>query len=296
MIFDIRRYSVHDGPGIRTTVFFKGCPLDCWWCHNPESQHTQPELIVRENLCIGCGKCAEACPQGSTWQEGTTLHYNRQQCTLCGKCVAACMASAREIVGRQMSVEQVMRQVERDIPFYDESGGGVTFSGGEPVLQWQFLVELLKACKSLELHTALDTCGFAAWDVLQRVAEYTDLFLYDLKHTDPELHLRYTGVPLAPILDNLERLAGLGKRIFLRLPLIPGINDDEANLRRLGQLAAGLPAIEQIDLLPYHHSAAAKYQRLDRVYRLPETQPPGESLEATVTLLQAYGINIKTGG
>jgi len=296
-VFDIRKYSIHDGPGIRTTVFLKGCPLDCWWCHNPESQLPDPEPMLRPNLCIACGECVATCPQGAISQQGSRLTWERELCISCGDCAAGCMSGAREMAGRSMTSAEVLAEIERDRLFYEESGGGVTFSGGEPLFQHRFLVDLLRACRQLELHTAIDTSGFASWEVFEQVLPYTDLVLYDLKHSDPELHLRYTGAPLAPILRNLERLAQRGTPLWLRVPVVPGLNDDEANLRRVGELAAGLPNLLQVNLLAYHRSAASKYERLGRSYRLPDTPAASDELmESAASLLRSYGLAVVIGG
>src|SRR5512143_1245373 len=194
MVYDIMRFSTRDGPGIRTTVFFKGCPLSCWWCHNPESQSPQREVILREQRCIRCGACLEACPHHAiAWRDGEPF-TDRAVCERCGICTSGCYAEVRQIVGREMTVEQVVAEIAPDTAFYDESQGGVTFSGGEPLLQPDFLLALLQACKTRDLHTAIDTSGFAAWDTLDRIRCFTDLFLYDLKVIDDERHREFTGV------------------------------------------------------------------------------------------------------
>ncbi len=216
---------------------------------------------------------------------------------LCGACVEACYAEAREIVGREMTVAQVMAEIEQDIPFYDESGGGVTFSGGEPLLQQRFLLALLQACSEQGLHTALDTCGFAAWETLDSVREYVDLFLYDLKLMDEGKHRKFTGVSNGVILGNLRMLSQRGHDIILRVPLIPGVNDDEQNLRQTGMFAAALPHLSRVDILPYHHIAIDKYKRLNKVYNLPETRPPAEERTAEIAkILEEFGLQVKIGG
>ena len=296
-VFDIRKYSIHDGPGIRTTVFLKGCPLDCWWCHNPESQSIAPEPMLRPNLCIACGECAAVCPEGAIQREGDRLTWDRALCASCGECAEACLAGAREMAGRVMSVSAVMAEIERDRLFYEESGGGVTFSGGEPLLQWRFLGELLRACREQDLHTTLDTSGFAAWEVFEHILPHTNLVLYDLKHTDAQRHLQVTGAALEPILRNLERLSARGVPLWLRVPLVPGINDDEAHLNRVGELAARLPGIHQVCLLAYHPMAESKYERLGRPYRLPATPAPtDEQMGAAASLLRSYGLVVNIGG
>jgi len=297
LVFDIQRFSIHDGPGIRTTVFLKGCPLHCPWCHNPESQAPVPELLLWPERCIGCAACLDACRHGAIARDGTGVITDLALCTACGACAEACYAEARVLVGRTMSVAQVMAEVERDVVFYDQSGGGVTLSGGEPLAQSDFLLALLRALRRRGLHTALDTCGHAPWQVLDRVRPYVDLFLYDLKLMDDARHRRITGVSNATILDNVRALAAAGHRLRLRVPIIPGVNDDEANVRALGAFAAALPGLDGVDLLAYHPTARDKYRRLNRNYPLPDLHPPSESDMAVVAQrLRAAGNDVRIGG
>ena len=296
-IFDIKKYSIHDGPGIRTTVFFKGCPLHCRWCHNPESQQAGKEMIYRQNRCLGCRACLAACEQGAiAWVDDRPV-VDRERCTLCGACVEACYPEAREIVGREVSVAALMAEIERDVSFYDESGGGVTISGGEPLAQPAFLRALLVACKGAELHTALDTCGYAPWSVLEDVRGYVDLFLYDLKLMDEARHRDLTGVSNGPILDNLLALSERGHDIIIRVPVIPGVNDGQEELRQIGAFAARLPHLRRLDLLPYHHIAVEKYERLERAYAFSEARPPSEAqLVEIAALLRTFDLEGKIGG
>jgi pyruvate formate lyase activating enzyme len=297
LIFDIRKFSIHDGPGIRTTIFFKGCPLRCWWCHNPEGQAPTLELMFRENRCIRCGACLEVCPQGAISLNGDMISTDREKCTLCGTCTQACHAEAREMVGREMTVAQVMAEVERDVAFYDTSGGGVTFSGGEPLLQRDFLLALLRACQEKEIHTALDTCGFATWETLERIREYVDLFLYDLKLIDEARHRQFTGVSNELILRNLQVLSQHRHEIILRVPIIPGINDREEDICQIGAFAAALPHLNSVDLLPYNHAGVEKYRRLNKVYGLPEARPPSEEKMAEIAyILRGFDLQVKIGG
>lgn len=296
VVFDIRRFSVHDGPGLRTTVFFKGCPLRCYWCHNPESQHRRLELLYWPERCIQCQSCVAACPQGAIHWERERLVMHDTKCTLSGACVRACYADARQIAGRYMTAAEVMSEIERDVSFYDSSGGGVTFSGGEPLLQADFLKALLEACRSAEIHTALDTSGFATWEILERVRPLVDLFLYDIKLMDPVRHRKYTLAFNLRILDNLQRLAGLGHNIVVRVPIIPGINDDLENLRATGAFTTGL-GLSRIDLLPYHAAAMGKYERLHRAYRLPGLQTPSDERMLEIAhVFEGFDLQVHVGG
>ena len=297
IVFDIRKYSIHDGPGIRTAVFFKGCPLSCWWCHNPESQSAAVEMIFRESRCIACQACLAACEQGAITWNGNGPVTDSEKCRRCGACAAVCYAEARQQVGRELTVEHVMAEIERDIAFYDESGGGVTMSGGEPLLQRDFLSALLQACREKEIHTALDTSGFAAWETIERIRGYVDLFLYDLKLIDDARHRQFTGVSNAPILRNLQALSQRGHAIRLRVPVIPGINADDESVRQIGAFAAALPHLNGVDLLPYHRIGIDKYIRTNRVYKLFETRSPSdEQMAEIVHTLNSFGLSVRIGG
>jgi pyruvate formate lyase activating enzyme len=297
LIFDIRKFSLHDGPGIRTTVFFKGCPLSCWWCHNPESQSASQEVMLWESRCIGCGLCIPSCPLGAIERVDGQVQTDRDMCVVCSSCMDSCPTEARELVGRKMTVNAVMREVARDAPFYAESGGGVTFSGGEPLAQRAFLAELLRRCKALELHTTVDTSGYTPWKILDSVRRDVDLFLYDLKLMDDARHRRYTGVPNGLILRNLEALVRCGQRVIVRVPVIPGVNDDETNLTQTADFVRRLEGVERVDLLPYHPSASGKYERIRRPNRLPDTPSPSEiRMQEIAELLTSRHIAVTIGG
>jgi len=295
-IFNIQHYSIHDGPGIRTTVFFKGCPLNCWWCHNPESMEIKNQIVYRDHKCIGCGDCIDLCPAKALSFGEKGVIRNNELCTLCGRCGEKCPTNAIEMVGKDSTVLEIMKEIEKDKVFYDESGGGVTFSGGEPLFQPDLLIPLLEACKSKGIHTALDTSGYARWEVLEAVADKVDLFLYDLKHLENEAHEKHTGVPNTVILENLKKLARIHHNIWVRVPVIPGINDDEDYMEKLGEFINSLK-IKKVFLLPYHDIAGGKYERLGKTYLLNDVKPPsGERMNELQEKLIPYGMEIKIGG
>lgn len=297
IVFDIKKYSIHDGPGVRTTIFLKGCPLSCWWCHNPESQSTLPEIIFRPARCIGCGECVKACPKEAISATAKGLKTDLFLCDRCGICADVCPAEAREMTGRTMSVEEVMKEIRKDIIFYDESGGGVTFSGGEPLIQPKFLIELLQACGREEIHRTVDTTGFTSAETILKVAEHTDLFLYDLKHMDPEEHKKYTGVSNEIILKNLRLLAEKGAGLNIRFPVIPGVNDDEGNIRHTADFVRSLPGNQKMNILPYHKAGIDKYDKLGMSYQLEDTEEPsGERMDDIKKELEQFGLEVKIGG
>jgi glycyl-radical enzyme activating protein len=289
-IFDIQRFSVQDGPGIRTTVFFKGCPLKCLWCSNPESQSPTPQLLYFETRCTHCYQCTDKCPSGAISKAGDgTLTLDRQACTACGTCVEECLAEARSISGRQATVEEVCLLVEKDMSYYRNSGGGVTVSGGEPTSQPESLVELLAKCRDMGIHTCLDTCGFAEWDILKEVIKHVDLVLMDNKHMKAETHKKLTGVSNELILENTARVAAQGVPTIIRIPLIPGLNDSDENMNQLGRFMKTC-GLSRVDLLPYHRFSLSKYQALNKEYSLGELPSPDEAeVRRVASTLEAQG-------
>jgi len=262
-IFDIKKFAVHDGPGIRTTVFCKGCPLRCIWCHNPESLAAEAELSLSPDKCIGCGACVEACPADAlSIDESGICKCRRDLCTRCAECVAGCFSGALEMIGREVTVEDVMVEVRKDAPFYKTSGGGVTVSGGEPLIQGEFVTALLRQCQAEDFHTVLDTSGHVPWEVLEAAAEHADLVLYDLKHIAPSAHEEHTGVSNDLILENLRRLGGLGVDIEIRMPIVQGLNDSPHDIDAAGEFISSLDNVVAVRLLAYHRLAVAKYARL----------------------------------
>jgi pyruvate formate lyase activating enzyme len=295
LVFNIMRFSLHDGPGIRTTVFLKGCPLRCWWCHNPESQLPEPEVIYHEERCIRCGDCVRACPEGALQLEQRVID-DRGLCQRCGECVNACSADVRELAVRWMSVPEVMTEVLKDQIFFDESGGGITISGGEPLAQPAFVEALLADCRARRIRIVLDTCGFADSILMRRVSEKVDLFLYDLKLMDSERHLRFTGAKNDLILRNLKMLAERGNAVIVRIPIIPGVNDDSDNMDALSGFLSSLH-LRQIDLLPYHRIGSDKYHRLHLSYRMEGVVPPtAEQMETIAVRLKHDGFRVRIGG
>ncbi|MCJ7422903.1 glycyl-radical enzyme activating protein [Candidatus Bathyarchaeota archaeon] len=297
IVFDIRRYAIHDGPGIRTTVFFKGCPLRCWWCHNPEGQNSEPELVYRKNRCTSCGECVRSCPREAITLGAQQVFLNRENCVPCSDCSLTCPSEALSIAGKRLNVKEIIEEIEKDRAFYDESGGGVTFSGGEPFLQPDFLNALLDECKERDIHATVDTCGFAQYEIIDRIRDKVDLFLYDIKTMDDRMHRKYTGASNKQILRNLKKLAENGSSIVISFPVIPGINDDDKNLARTAKFIGSLPNTRQVNLLPYHRAGIEKYKSLGKPYKLNKIRPPAnQKIKSIKEKMEAHGIRVGIGG
>lgn len=293
IIFDIKRYAINDGPGIRTAVFFKGCPLNCWWCHNPEGQSSLPQLMFRSNRCKASKDCLDVCPQNAIhWDEESITNW--EACDHCGLCAEVCYAGARELVGHTISVNHLMEDIVRDIPYYDQSGGGVTFTGGEPMFQREFLQEALLACKQQGIHTIVDSSGYAPRDGFEAIYPLVDLFLFDLKMMDGNRHIKYTYVPNQGILDNLIMLSDARVKIIVRIPIIPGVNDNAEEIESMASFLAELPHLEGIELMPYHEIGINKYGALGMNYRLTGTKTPtSQQIMDIEKVFRNYGLPIR---
>ena len=294
MLMDVKRFAVHDGPGIRTTLFLKGCPLRCVWCHNPEGIAFKPQVAYYEHKCIGCGECARACAQGAHKLSETSHRYLRESCNACGACEEVCLGEAMKLYGRAVTVEEAAALALEDVDFYGETGG-VTVSGGEPLLQAAFVAVFLAGMKARGVLTAVDTCGCVPWEAFSKVLPHADLFLYDVKHMDPRRHKELTGAGNALILENLRRLSDAGKHIEIRIPLVPGCNDDPRTLEQMGAFLGGL-RVEKVRVLPYHALARAKYRALGLNDTMPEVAPPTDAgLDRAVERLRQYGLDAVSG-
>ena len=296
IVFDIKHFAIHDGPGIRTTVFFKGCPLRCPWCHNPEGLADGPELVFYADNCMDCGACIEACPNQCAVM-GENGPCVSERCNVCGTCAEKCPSRARAVIGKEVDYDFILREILKDSVFYQESGGGVTFSGGEPLFQPGFLLRLLDECKRTNIHTALDTSGHAPWEILNHAAGMCDLVLYDIKHIDDEKHMQWTGRGNALILENLERLLSMGIETIGRIPVIPGFNDHPDEIRDMARFLEGMkPGLKVIHILPYHRGYERKKTALKRKGREITAngilKPPG----FYAGILEEKGFEVRIGG
>ncbi len=305
LLLDIDRFATHDGPGIRTVVFLKGCPLACRWCHSPESQSPRVELLYQPARCDGCWLCLDECPQSALSRDegrGTkdgaagTVALDRAKCDACGRCADVCYTGALKLLGREVTAGEVAADVAKDLPFYRSSGGGVTLSGGEPARQPAFSYSFLSACKEAGIHTAVETTGHARGEVMAALSEVTDLFLYDVKAVTPALHREHTGVPNRVILSNLQRLVATGAGVVARVPCIPGVNDGEDEIRAIARFVAGA-GVRRIDLLPYNSSAGAKYEWIGRAYAFPANERQSDEYIARLAdTCRAEGLEARVGG
>lgn len=298
LVFDIKRYAINDGPGIRVAIFMKGCPLDCRWCHNPESISPNRQKLFTAAKCIGCGECVKVCPQQACSLTASGVTTDAELCNVCGQCAEVCPTKATEMSGRYETVDALLQTIERERPFFEQSNGGVTFSGGEPLLYPDFLIEILDACGRAGIHCAVDTSGQVKQEVLLRVARRTDLFLYDLKLMDSDRHKEWTGVGNETILDNLRALAETGVAIQIRLPLIGGVNIDDKNIIATADFVSGLSGPpKMVNLLPYHAVGAGKNVKLSQSRDVSGMSDPTEqNLERIIDLFADQGLIASVGG
>jgi pyruvate formate lyase activating enzyme len=300
IVFNIQHYSIHDGPGIRTTVFVNGCPLRCLWCQNPESQSKTPRLFFSREKCTGCGQCLAACPQEAIRIVDKVSQTDRSLCKGCGQCTLICPNEARNIMGKEMTAKEVFKDVISDEVFYKNSGGGVTISGGEPLSQPEFVTEILKLCKNAGLHTVVDTSGYADWDTFKQVLAFTDMVLYDFKHMNPEEHRRFTGVSNELILDNARKIIKEFPKITFvaRMPVIPGYNDSNGNIVRTALfITEELGESVKVNILPYHRLGETKYERLELASECVRIkQPSDKHMEELRSKIESFGLSTSIGG
>lgn len=297
VVFDIQRFSVHDGPGIRTLVFLKGCPLHCAWCSNPESQEERPEFALFPERCLGCKRCIAACPHGAAWVDERGPGVDRALCQACGACARACPSRARVLMGRSMTVDEVFDEVAKDAVFYSASGGGITIGGGEVTVWPEFAAALLARCREAGFGTAIETCGHTSWRRLWKVASLADEVLYDVKHFDAARQERFVGAGTATSQRNLAALVGRHQAVIVRVPVIPGFNDDADTIREIAQRLRKLDLARPIELLPYHRLGMPKYARLGKEYSLGHLQPPeAVALERLAETVRGEGLECRIGG
>ena len=297
-IFNIQKFSVHDGPGIRTTVFMKGCPLRCRWCSNVESMNPGKELGFIRQRCTDCGRCLGVCPEKAvSHSEGGGIAFDRETCTACGACVDVCAPGALTVYGRDVTVDEVFKDISRDSAFYQGSGGGITVSGGEPLRQADFVAALFEKCHEADINTCLDTCGYADTEELKKVLRHADNVLYDIKHTDSDIHKILAGVPNERILENARMVAESGARMLVRIPLVKDANDTPDNIEKTAEFVKSLGGDTAVELLPYHRLGIGKYHTLDRPYPGQDfSTPSSEELESVIRIFQEHGVQCTAGG
>jgi len=296
VITDIQRYSVHDGPGIRSLVFFKGCPLRCQWCHNPETHNPLPELIFFQELCIGCGACVAQCPTQSISVQKGQMVKEKKSCTLSGRCVEVCCSGARKMSGVYYTVDEVYSKVIRDRAFYETTGGGVTLSGGEVLVYWKFAAKLLEKLHGEDIHTAIETSGYASWENFSEVLAHTDLVLFDIKHCDDKIHKEYTGKSNCIIMENLKKLSEQNKQVIIRVPVIPGFNDTVENLIATARIAKQAGA-KELHLLPFHQIGESKWDSIGKDYHFRNVkEPTKERMSEIKNIVEQAGIPAVVGG
>ena len=297
-VYDIQRFAIHDGPGIRTLVFMKGCPLECLWCSTPQTQRSSPDLLYIEVNCKKCLRCVDVCPEEAiVFSDKEKIEIDRKICNICGQCVNICPNQALKIVGDQKTVEQLFQEVMKDSNFYRRSDGGVTIGGGEATMQPEFVAALLKKCKEIYVHTAMETCGYVKWEQLEKILEHIDLLYFDIKHMDSRIHEEITGVSNELILENVRKASEM-RPIIIRIPLIPGLNDSEENLLKTAKFASELGEnLLRIELLPYHKFGTGTYEQLGREYKLKHIEPPSEEyMNNLKKVIESCGVKVQIGG
>jgi len=296
LIFDIKRFAVHDGPGIRTTLFFKGCPLNCLWCHNPEGISTKKEIVWRPQFCIHCEHCINNCPTGALQASQGIIQRNEQRCTFCGSCVICCPTASQQLVGQQYTLEELFKRIKKDMLFFKTSNGGVTCSGGEPLMQQEFLKRFLQICQQKKIHTTLDTSGYASKKDFTDIMPFTDVFLFDVKFINDTQHKKYTGVSNTSILNNLESLLEQKKQVIIRFPLVPDITDTKENIVDILGFLDGKSQVKDIHILPFH-TVKEKYEQINKPYTIAHIKTPSiNQVQRVKEMFTTRGYHVKIGG
>jgi pyruvate formate lyase activating enzyme len=298
LIYNMQRFAIHDGPGIRTLIYMKGCPLKCLWCSSPQTQKPSPEILHIELNCKKCGRCIEACPNDAiTISDDECIKIDRKLCQSCGECVETCLNQALKLAGKSITVEELFQEVNKDSPFYRRSNGGITVGGGEPTMQHEFVAAFLKRCKQIYIHTAIESCGYVKWEYLEKILKYLDLAYFDIKHMDPLVHKELTGVSNELILENIKK-ASILYPVIIRIPIAPGLNDSDENILATAKFAAELGKnLQRIEILPYHKFGTHLYDQLDMEYKLKNVEPPkDEHMEKLKELIELCGVKAQIGG